>query len=192
MEDKSKNIKKEKVKENNKKKYYINGLIWGLVLILGFSYYRIERNKKIPKTVFIRNIKNEEVLKDKVYIYYPEDNTLANMEVEVPKIESPSELLNKTVLEVTKKLEELKYIPEINMDEVSCYIFRDKVYLDVPKEMFMNIKNAKEELFVIYSFVNSLTNIDGVESVRIVVNHNDTGKVKYANLLKDYTYSNRI
>lgn len=181
---------KKTVKKN--KKFLIMGIMWALVIVLGVLYYNINKNSSHPKVVFQRTDEVQKELKDKIYIYYPLNNYLENMEVVVPRIESEHNLVKLTVGEVIKKLKSDNIIPVVEPKDVNFYVSDEKIYLDLPEKIFDKVTDAKSELLVIYSFVNSLTNINGIEKVRILINGVDIEKVKYANLMKDYTYTKTI
>ncbi|WP_300393215.1 GerMN domain-containing protein [Fusobacterium sp.] len=201
-----KNLKEKTIKEDNLEnstenkgknskslnKYIKLIILWGVVIVLGITNYSVEKRTKTIKTVFTRNDEVPKETNDKIYIFYPQDEKITNMELIIPKLNSKDELINKTIIEITKKLEEGNFIPLIESREISYYISNDKIYLDLPEKIFNNVTNAKAELLIIYSFVNSLTNIDGIENVRILINNADLEKVKYANLLKDYKYTKNI
>lgn len=191
----TKNI--DEKKQNNKAKikkssYIIAIFMWIIVLILGFAHFKMNQNMKNPKPVFIRTNQTTKNETDNIYIYYPEENSLNNVEIKVPKIENRYDLLNNTILETVNKLEENKFIPIIDKEKISFYIVGNQIYLDLPKTTFENVRNGKTELLIIYSFVNSLTNIEGIESVRFLIDHNENDKVKFANLSKNYKYSKNI
>lgn len=201
-----KNLKEKTIKEDNLEnstenkgknskslnKYIKLIILWGIVIVLGIANYSVEKRTKTIKTVFTRNDEAPKEVNDKIYIFYPQDEKITNIELIIPKLNSKDELINKTIIEITKKLEEGNFIPLIESREISYYISNDKIYLDLPEKIFNNVTNAKAELLIIYSFVNSLTNIDGIENVRILINNADLEKVKYANLLKDYKYTKNI
>lgn len=201
-----KNLKEKTIKEDNLEnstenkgknskslnKYLKLIILWGVVIVLGITNYSVEKRTKTIKTVFTRSDEVPKETNDKIYIFYPQDEKITNMELIIPKLNSKDELINKTIIEITKKLEENNLIPLIESREISYYISNDKIYLDLPEKIFNNVTNAKAELLIIYSFVNSLTNIDGIENVRILINNADLEKVKYANLLKDYKYTKNI
>lgn len=192
-EDNLENLSENKEKNSKSTKRYLKLIIlWGIVIVLGITNYSVEKRTKTIKTVFTRSDETPKEVNDKIYIFYPQDNKIINMEVIIPKLNSKDELINKTIIEITKKLEENNFIPFIESREISYYISSDKIYLDLPEKIFNNVTNAKTELLIIYSFVNSLTNIDGIENVRILINNADLEKVKYANLLKDYKYTKNI
>ncbi len=192
-EDNLENLSENKEKNSKSTKRYLKLIIlWGIVIVLGITNYSVEKRTKTIKTVFTRSDETPKEVNDKIYIFYPQDNKIINMEVIIPKLNSKDELINKTIIEITKKLEENNFIPFIESSEISYYISSDKIYLDLPEKIFNNVTNAKTELLIIYSFVNSLTNIDGIENVRILINNADLEKVKYANLLKDYKYTKNI
>ena len=66
--------------------------------------------------------------------------------------------------------------------EVFCYLIDNIVYLDLPEKLFDKVKSPKDELLLIYSFVNTMTNVDtNIKTVKILINGMDTDKVKYAN-----------
>lgn len=185
----------EKLKEQNIKKrktYTRIAVMWVIAAVLGFGYHRIAEKAKTAKVVFTRTDEAPKELKDKIYIFYPKDNSVENMEIIIPKVQSKDELLKATITETIKKMEADSFIPEIDLKDVSYYVVDKKIYLDLPEKVFQNVTNAKSELLIIYSFVNSLTNIGGIDRVRILINNTDLEKVKYANLLKDYTYQKNI
>lgn len=185
----------EKLREQSikKKKTYIrNAVMWIMVIALGFVHYRTEERAKNPDIVFTRADEKPKDLKDKIYIFYPHNQAVENMEIEIPKVKTKDELLTATITEVIKKMESENIIPEIDLKDVTYYVADKKIYLDIPERTFENIKDAKTELLVIYSFVNTLTNINGIESVRFLINNADLEKVKYANLMRDYTYRKNI
>lgn len=182
-----------KEKTFKRRKMYVRIIsMWLLALVLGVTYYNMKVKSKEPKTVFLRTDEAPKELKDKIYIFYPKDNVLENAEITIPKVQSENELLMATITEIVKKLETDNFIPEINLKDVNYYILDNKIYLDLPEKIFDNISNAKSELLIIYSFVNSLTNIGGIERVKILINNADMDRVKYANLARDYTYQKDI
>ena len=198
---KEKNIKdvekspEEKLKEQNTKKHKICVVMigmWIVAIIFGFINYRIEERTKVAKTVFVRTGEEEKELNDKIYVFYPKENNIINEEIVIPKVKSKDELLEATIFETLKRLENGNYVPKIDKKDIVYYILDKKIYIDIPERIFDNVKNPKSELLIIYSFVNSLTNVGGIEKVRILINNADLEKVKYANLLKDYTYKKDI
>lgn len=182
----------QKAKLKKKKIVIRTAVMWGLVIILGFLYHRAEMREKNPEIVFTRTDEAPKDLKDKIYIFYPENRKINNAEIEIPKVRTKNELLTATIQEIVKKLENTGNIPDIQMKDVNYYIADKKIYIDLPEKIFENVKDAKTELLIIYSFVNTFTNINGIESVRFLINGADLEKVKYANLMKDFSYKKSI
>lgn len=190
VNEKNNNSSEKNIK--NKKTYLRIGIIWIVVIILGFINHRIEEKGKTPEIVFTRTDEAPKELKEKIYVFYPEKNNIINTEIIIPKTNSNDELIKVTISEIVKKLEENNFIPKIELKDISYYVLDKKIYLDLPEKIFDNVTNAQSELLLIYSFVNSLTNINDIENVRILINNADLEKVKYANLLKDYKYKKNI
>ena len=190
--EKSSEEKTEKRKITKEKMYMIMGAMWSAAVILGFVNHRIEARAKSPEIVFTRTDGTVKEENDKIYVFYPKDNSITNEEIVVPKVKSKDEFLKATIFKTLKKLEEGNFVPEIDKKDIVYYILDKKIYLDLPEKIFDNVTNAKSELLIIYSFVNSLTNAGGIDSVRILINNADLEKVKYANLLKDYKYKKDI
>lgn len=182
----------QKAKLKKKKIVIRTAVMWGLVIILGFLYHRAEMREKNPEIVFTRTDEAPKDLKDKIYIFYPENEKINNAEIEIPKVRTKNELLTATIQEIVKKLKNTGNIPDIQMKDVNYYITDKKIYIDLPEKIFENVKDAKTELLIIYSFVNTFTNISGIESVRFLINGADLEKVKYANLMKDFSYKKSI
>lgn len=182
----------QKAKLKKKKTVIRTAVMWGLVIILGFLYHRADMRAKTPEIVFTRTDEVPRDLKDKIYIFYPENGKITNAEIEIPKVRTKNELLTATIREVVKKLESTGNIPAVQMKDVNYYITDKKIYIDLPEKIFENVKDARTELLIIYSFVNTFTNINGIENVRFLINSADFEKVKYANLMRDFSYKKSI
>lgn len=171
----------------------IMGILWGITIISGILYFSYSADDT-PKVVFERKISSKEIEKQKLYIYFPEGDSIINNEIEVNKIGNKDFLFRTTLDETIKKLKELDKIPNINEKiEVFYYIVNNVIYLDFPEKVFDKVKTPKEELLLIYSFVNTMTNVDtNVNTVKILINGMDIDKVKYANLKRDFKFRKDI
>ena len=167
--------------------------LWCVTIISGILYFNSSSNDA-PKVVFERKSTIKESEKEKIYIFFPEGEKLVSSELEVNKIESKNMLMRRTLDETIKKLKELDKIPNINEKvEVFCYLIDNVVYLDLPEKLFDKVKSPKDELLLIYSFVNTMTNVDtNIKTVKILINGMDTDKVKYANLKRDFKFRKDI
>ncbi|NME36608.1 MULTISPECIES: GerMN domain-containing protein [Fusobacterium] len=206
-EKQEKNNKKEVVKEyvelvlGNIKKFFskekngtikIVGILWGITLLSGYLYFN-SLNEGLPKTVFERKDITKVVEKQKLYVFYPDNGQLVSEEIETVKPIMENDIIKETLYKNIEKLKNLKLIPNINeKTEVFYYRVDSTLYLDLPEKIFSNVKNPKEELLLIYSFVNTLTNLDSVEEVKILINGIDVDKVKYSNLKGKFKYRKDI
>ena len=167
--------------------------LWCVTIISGILYFNSSSNDA-PKVVFERKSTIKESEKQKIYIFFPDGEKLVSSELEVNKIENKNILMRRTLDETIKKLKELDKIPNINEKvEVFCYLIDNVVYLDLPEKLFDKVKSPKDELLLIYSFVNTMTNVDtNIKTVKILINGMDTDKVKYANLKRDFKFRKDI
>lgn len=167
--------------------------LWCVTIISGILYFNSSSNDA-PKVVFERKSTIKESEKEKIYIFFPEGEKLVSSELEVNKIESKNILMRRTLDETIRRLKELDKIPNINEKvEVFCYLIDNVVYLDLPEKLFDKVKSPKDELLLIYSFVNTMTNVDtNIKTVKILINGMDTDKVKYANLKRDFKFRKDI
>lgn len=167
--------------------------LWCITIISGILYFNSSSNDA-PKVVFERKSTIKESEKEKIYIFFPEGEKLVSSELEVNKIESKNMLMRRTLDETIRRLKELDKIPNINEKvEVFCYLIDNVVYLDLPEKLFDKVKSPKDELLLIYSFVNTMTNVDtNIKTVKILINGMDTDKVKYANLKRDFKFRKDI
>lgn len=167
--------------------------LWCITIISGILYFNSSSNDA-PKVVFERKSTIKESEKQKIYIFFPEGEKLVSSELEVNKIESKNMLMRRTLDETIRRLKELDKIPNINEKvEVFCYLIDNVVYLDLPEKLFDKVKSPKDELLLIYSFVNTMTNVDtNIKTVKILINGMDTDKVKYANLKRDFKFRKDI
>lgn len=167
--------------------------LWCITIISGILYFNSSSNDA-PKVVFERKSTIKESEKEKIYIFFPEGEKLVSSELEVNKIESKNMLMRRTLDETIRRLKELDKIPNINEKvEVFCYLIDNVVYLDLPEKLFDKVKSPKDELLLIYSFVNTMTNVDtNIKTVKILINGMDMDKVKYANLKRDFKFRKDI
>lgn len=167
--------------------------LWCVTIISGILYFNSSSNDA-PKVVFERKSTIKESEKEKIYIFFPEGEKLVSSELEVNKIENKNMLMRRTLDETIRRLKELDKIPNINEKvEVFCYLIDNVIYLDLPEKLFDKVKSPKDELLLIYSFVNTMTNVDtNIKTVKILINGMDTDKVKYANLKRDFKFRKDI
>ena len=167
--------------------------LWCVTIISGILYFNSSSNDA-PKVVFERKSTIKESEKQKIYIFFPEGEKLVSSELEVNKMENKNILMRRTLDETIRRLKELDKIPNINEKvEVFCYLIDNVVYLDLPEKLFDKVKSPKDELLLIYSFVNTMTNVDtNIKTVKILINGMDTDKVKYANLKRDFKFRKDI
>lgn len=164
-----------------------------LIIITIFTGYKYFNPNNKPKEILKKETIVEKIEKDKIYIFFPKDGELENIEIEIKKVKNSSELIKVTLRNVIEKLSENGNIPQIDIKkDVEFYLVDRKIYLDIPEKIFEKVKNPREELLIIYSFVNSLTTIRDISEVKILINNSDIGKVKYANLKKEYVYKKSI
>lgn len=195
MEKKSQNINEEKeikteklLKMDNLNKFL--GVIFFITLITGYFYFNRDYT---PKKILIRNNEIEKERENKLYIYFPENNNLLNEEIIIKGQLDSSEIMGETIKEIVLKLKLLDKIPKVNLQkEIGYFLIENKLYLDIPEKLFDKVNSPREELLIIYSFVNSLTNIEGIEKVRFLIDNVDQEKVKYSNLMEDYTFKRNI
>ena len=167
--------------------------LWCVTIISGILYFNSSSNDA-PKVVFERKSTIKESEKEKIYIFFPEGEKLVSSELEVNKMENKNILMRRTLDETIRRLKELDKIPNINEKvEVFCYLIDNVVYLDLPEKLFDKVKSPKDELLLIYSFVNTMTNVDtNIKTVKILINGMDMDKVKYANLKRDFKFRKDI
>ena len=167
-------------------------ILWIITICSGILYFNSKDNT--PKVVFERENLKQQVEKEKLYIYYPENEKIISKELEVDKNISKNSKIRKTLDEVIQGLKDLEKIPNINEKiEVFYYIVDNVIYLDLPEKLFDKVKSPKDELLIIYSIVNTMTNVDtNIDTVKILINGTDMDKVKYANLKRDFKFRKDI
>lgn len=187
-------ISTDKEKKINKKiifdKNTCNIFLLVACVIMGYFYFTKDYT---PKVIFNRENYIKKVTQQKLYIYYPKDDKLIDEEVIFDSSYNSNKIIKSTIESIILKLENMEIIPKIDINkEIGYFILEGKVFLNIPEKIFDKIKSPREELLLIYSFVNSLNNIEGVENIRFLINNVDVEKVKYSNLLKDYNYKKDI
>lgn len=137
------------------------------------------------------------ISKDKVEVilYYPN----SEMEHLVPEIrvvsrsnERIEEMVVSELLKGTKRKGLKNIIPE-NVDMLSLDIVDDIAYVSFSEALYNKSYGEKEEAFIIYSIVNTLTSIPGINKVQIFINGKAINTLfKYYSVREPLSFSSLI
>lgn len=175
---------------NNTKKIIIVLLILGIIALGGYLIYNNFKNKKEPENNIQieeytpqEEITDEELRKTIVSLYFKNKETDTLMPearlIDVKILaKNPYEELVKLLIEGPKSDKLEKTIPEgTKLNEAR--IIGDIVYLDFSKEFIENHPNGAEiESKTIYSIVNTLLELNEVNSVKILIDGEENKSFK--------------
>ncbi|MEG0729729.1 MAG: GerMN domain-containing protein, partial [Cetobacterium sp.] len=99
---------------------------------------------------------------------------------------SKDEILQTAIQNVINNLQSKKILKTSEVYKFKVYLEDRDVYLDLSSNILSHVGDAKEELLVIYSFVNTICNLGGVDRVKFLIDGKSVERVKYINLTKFY------
>ena len=179
----------------NKKKMFIVSIVFMviIVVIILWSYFNGEKEviNNIEEIIPSEEITDEQLRNTSVALYYiNKDN--GEIEVENKNIDS-KKLLNNTYVEILKlwfegtKKEKLITGCSNNVKINNIKIINNCAIVDLSEE-FIKEKNNKElnELRIIYCIVNTLTELNEINSVKILINGKENIYFGNINLSEEY------
>lgn len=174
----------------SKKLIFFTSLSCLLAAFLGFTWYGVEKGAEGIKELAPFNGKENTSLSSKdgiIYIYTPVGGNLQKEEVTVKTTMSKDEILQTAVQSVISNLQSKKILKTSEGYKFKVYLEDRDVYLDLSSNTLSHVGDAKEELLVVYSFVNTICNLGGVvDRVKFLIDGKSVEKVKYINLMKFY------
>ena len=159
----------------------ITVILWAIAGALIFIYNGNRQLDGKVQNVFIREkkeIKEEHLEKIVIYKMNNDPLSLVTEEVEIntaqPEEKEIREVLSKTLGEESK------------IKVLGMYMNGSDLYLDLSQEFLEMSKTPEEELYLIYSIVNSITSVKSIKRVKIIINGQEIDKGKYSVLSKFY------
>lgn len=181
-----------------KKHYVILGVLGVFILISGFFYkkniidYDFTRAKKIYEQ------ENEEARYEfeavEIFVPNKEFKKLEKKAVKIIRTENENERIRLIFEKIREHSNmEVKYISGGNKEEVEDYfdtsirlinifIEGEDLYLNFNPKLKTSIVNKEQELFLIYSLVNSFTNSPKYKRVKILINNEGLNNLNYYNV----------
>lgn len=169
-----------------KKTFALGTILWGIAIFLGVTWKNIEGStneiKEIPR-IQSETEKNPEVLGGIVYIYVPTKSKtkLEKEELVITDSTTKETIVNEVIKGIINKLEESGAVKK-DKYSYTAYLEGRDLYIDIDSRIFTQAKNVKEEMLVVYSFVNTFTNIGGIDRVKFLVDGKSANKINFVNL----------
>ncbi len=152
-----------------KVKYILLGISVVLCLSTFYFYkkYVLDYGENSVTVVFERETEVKQTEKELVDIFIPNENMtgLDSLEVEIPRVDS----VNEKAAQIFEKLREnVKFIDE-DLSLMSVYYTGGDLYLNFNGRFKSLVEDSDIELLLIYSLVNSMTEIPRVDMVKFLV-----------------------
>ena len=137
----------------------------------------------------------------KVTIYFPNDSLLGfiSSEIEISDENFHSEVdsifLNiKSHSNYLIKGKNDQYYPFIDssITILNSYVVGDKLYLNLSPNITKHIHSKKQELYFLYSLINTYTNIPGIKKVKFLIDGEEVDRLKWYSLKTFYTQNLKI
>lgn len=177
----------------NKKLIAVVCVIWGIVIVSGVMFFQMRSSSKKINIIEITNkekVVTEEGKVEKINFYVVSDNVdkLLRKEKEIPLYIKPKDKIRKIVQVSMENLWESKILKTSQIEIGNIFIKGDMLYIDVDANMLeLKVENRKN-LLVIYSIVNSVTEIGNIRKIKFLID----GKEETGSFSKIYTRNTNI
>lgn len=194
--------KKKKVETPSKVRVAVLVILGTLTIILGFFYYKLVAGYEniSPKVIYRREERVKEIVKESLTIYLPDENSegLIRKQVEIVTGDNPEKRVENIFQEIKENLgydivytDDEGQVVEIPFlkDEIQLldvYIDGKDLYLNMNYHFRDNMKTISQEIFVIYSIVNTLTEDGRYRRVKFLVNNKEVEQLNFYNLSDFY------
>lgn len=163
-------------------------IVWIGVLLFGGIYYKLKSQTKTINSIEIS--KKEKDLGNNgrfetVKFYLPnEDFTqLIEKNEKIPVFYKNRDKIQAIAQKSFENLYDSKLLKTPNIEVGNIFIKDDTVYIDCDKEILELKEQNKKNILGIYSLVNSITEIPGINKVKILIN----GKEESGNFSRTYS-----
>ena len=161
------------------KKKWIGVLIgiWIVAAICGTAYSNIVNDKEI-KTITNNEFNTEEKPKEKAVIYVPasDEKSLVKRDENIEESQSRRDKAVKIIAKTLEILQNEGFLESKDITVLNLYFSGDTVYIDLSSSSKEMDDNSRKNLLNIYSIVNSLTELENISRVKILINGKDGSK----------------
>lgn len=187
------------------KKHIVSLVLIGIfVFVAGIKYkkYVVDYDYSKTKSVYTPKEKEKIFEYETMEIFIPVAN-MGKLERKKVKILKTNDRNKKIRLIYDKIVEKSKEIDDIINDSsksatedseikdnlyfnkiklLDVFLQNERVYLNFDSKLVNSIVSEKQELLIIYSLVNSVTAVDGVNKVKILINNKNVKVLKFYNI----------
>lgn len=179
-------------------------LIGIFVLVAGLEYkkYVVDYDYTKTKSVYTPEEKEKNFEYETIEIFIPNIklNKLEKMRVKILKVESKNDKIRLVYNKIVEKSREndddlnenTKHLEEASQEADELFFNKiklldvfskdKKVYLNFDSKLRNSIVSEKQELLIIYSLVNSITSVRGVDKVKLLINNKSVKTLKFYNV----------
>ncbi len=181
-----------------KKHYLILGILGVFLLISGFFYKKSVLDYDFSKAKRLYEEKDQEARFEfeavEIFVPNKEFKKLEKKAVKIIRTENENERIRLILDQIRENSDfEVKYISDGNKEEVeeyfdssirllNAFIEGEDIYLNFNPKLKTSIVSKEQELFILYSIVNSLTNSPKYKRVKILINNEGVNNLKYYNV----------
>lgn len=168
-----------------------------LIILIGVTYkYNnyLNAESQVIHEIVLPEVEATKVVKYTTPIFFPNKTfTKFDMgEVTLTENLKTTEAILKEILSnLVIKLKAKKIISKKSYKN-EIYLDNRTLYLDLDSRIFENSKTTREEMMILYSFVNSLLAPGGSDEVIILINGKSVKTLKYITLAKTYKMNTTI
>ncbi len=181
-----------------KKHYLILGMLGVFLLVSGFFYKKnvLDYDFSKAKKIYERENQEERFEFEVVEIFVPnkEFKKLEKKAVKIVRVENENERIKLIFNQIRENSNfKVKYISNGSKEKVEEYfdsgirlinifIEGEDLYLNFNPRLKTSIVNKEQELFILYSIVNSLTSSPKYKRVKLLINNEGVNNLKYYNI----------
>lgn len=180
-----------------KKKLKFNFYALILIILIGVTYIfneKLTSESQVIHELTIPKIENKKIIKYTTPLFIPNSNFSKFTTVDITlseNLKSTESILKEIMNNLIINLENKKIIPK-KLYEYEIYLDNRILYLDLDSKILTNLKSTREELMIIYSFINSLLAPGGSDEVVILIDGKSLKNLNFITLAKSYKMNTTI
>ncbi|MGL6115393.1 MAG: GerMN domain-containing protein [Cetobacterium sp.] len=175
----------------SKKWLALLGVLIVLAIGSGILYGKVDKETKVINKIEVLPNRKDEI-KDNigaaVYIYTPNEKKfkLEKITFDIKDTTTKEIILGEVTKGIIDQLKLKKILPGDGIYTSTAYLDDRDLYLDLSSNIFENAKNPKEEMLILYSFINTFCNIEGIDRVKFLIDGKTASKVNFINITGFY------